>query len=129
MLLTAAELVPLFSIGGRAPLAELEQAGARQVPPPLTLTARPPDEADETRERAGRLFALSTYPGRERDVRLSRVAARTHLHVIGPPGSGKTSMLLRLALGSAAGRGRHRDLGGQRRPRPRVPARAPRSLV
>ena len=95
MLLTAAELVPLFSISGDDPLAELEQAGARQVPPPLTL-----DSGDQ---QEGRLFALATYPGREREVRLTQTGARTHLHVIGPPGSGKTSMLLRLALGSASG--------------------------
>jgi hypothetical protein len=98
LLLTAAELVPLFSISGEQPLAELAQAGARQVPPPLTLT-------NGGEDRDGRLFATSTYPGREREVRLSRVGARTHLHVIGPPGSGKTSMLLRLALGSATSDG------------------------
>ena len=94
ILLTAEELVPLFSIGGNKRLAELEQAGARQVPPPLTLAASS-DDPD------GRLFAVSTYPGRERNVRLTRVGARTHLHVLGPPGSGKTSLLLRLALDSA----------------------------
>ena len=102
MLLTAEELAPLLTVSGTERLAELEQAGARQVPPPLTLTATATDSG-ETRERDGRVFAVSTYPGRERDVRLGRVAARTHLHVIGPPGSGKTSMLLRLALGSASG--------------------------
>jgi hypothetical protein len=94
LLLTAAELVPLFSLDGNDRLAELEQAGARQVPPPLSLAAANEDED-------GRAFAVSTYPGRERDVRLSRIGARTHLHVLGPPGSGKTSLMLRLALGSA----------------------------
>ncbi|MGH2976500.1 MAG: hypothetical protein ACRDLL_16795, partial [Solirubrobacterales bacterium] len=98
MLLTAAELVPLFSLGGeRLQLAELEQAGARQVAPPLALVPT----SDDGDEAEGRSFAIATYPGREREVRLSRVGARTHLHVIGPPGSGKTSMLLRLALASA----------------------------
>ena len=102
MLLTAEELVPLFSIGGSERLAELEQAGARQVPPPLTLsTATTVRATMGGRGAGGRLFALATYPGREREVRLSRVGARTHLHVIGPPGSGKTSLLLRLALASA----------------------------
>ena len=99
MLLTAAELVPLFALGGDTlQLAELEPAGARQVPPPLALV---PTSDDGGKDAEGRPFAIATYPGREREVRLSRVGARTHLHVIGPPGSGKTSMLLRLALASA----------------------------
>jgi hypothetical protein len=96
MLLTAAELVPFFNPTGSERLAELAQAGARQVPPPLDL---------DTASEDGRAFAVATFPGREREVRLTRTAARTHLHVIGPPGSGKTSMLLRLALGSAASDG------------------------
>lgn len=93
LLLTAAELVPLFNPAGSDRLAALAQAGARQVPPPLTLDSHEPGE--------GRVFARATFPGREREVRLSRTGARTHLHVLGPPGSGKTSMLLRLALASA----------------------------
>jgi TraM recognition site of TraD and TraG len=94
MLLTAAELVPLFDPSGSDRLAELAQAGARQVPPPL-------DPISTVGFEEGRPFALATFPGREHEVRLSRTAARTHLHLIGPPGSGKTSTLLRLALGSA----------------------------
>ena len=94
MLLTAAELVPLFDPSGSDRLAELPQAGARQVPPPL-------DPISTVGGEEGRPFALATFPGREHEVRLSRTAARTHLHLIGPPGSGKTSTLLRLALGSA----------------------------
>jgi hypothetical protein len=93
MLLTAAELVPLFNPSGSEQLAELPQAGARQVPPPLDPISTVSEE--------GRPFAVATFPGREHEVRLGRTAARTHLHVIGPPGSGKTSMLLQLALGSA----------------------------
>ena len=98
MLLTAAELVPLFDPTGSERLAELAQAGARQVPPPLDLNNTYSGEE-------GRPFAVATFPGREQEVRLTRVAARTHLHVIGPPGSGKTSMLLQLALGSAGSDG------------------------
>lgn len=90
LLLTASELVPFFDASGSDRLAELALAGARQVPPPLAL------DADD-----GRPFAVATFPGREQEVRLTRTAARTHLHVIGPPGSGKTSLLLRLALASA----------------------------
>jgi hypothetical protein len=94
LLLTAAELVPLFNSTGSERLAELAQAGARQVPPPLAL-----NNTEKTED--GRSFAVTTFPGREHEVQLTRTAARTHLHVIGPPGSGKTSMLLRLALASA----------------------------
>lgn len=99
LLLTAAELVPLFDPTGSERLAELAQAGARQVPPPLTPTA----DGGGGEWEGGRLFARATYPGREQEVRLSRAGARTHLHVLGPPGSGKTSLLLQLALASAAG--------------------------
>ncbi|MGH3010106.1 MAG: type IV secretory system conjugative DNA transfer family protein, partial [Gaiellaceae bacterium] len=93
MLLTAAELALLTTPSRSEQLAELQPAGARKAPPPLTI--------DRGEEGDGRPFAVATFPGRERDVVLTRAGARTHLHVLGPPGSGKTSMLLRLALGSA----------------------------
>ena len=92
MLLTAGELALLTTPSRSEQLAELQQAGARKAPPPLTLDR---DDGD------GRPFAQATFPGREREVVLTRAGARTHLHVLGPPGSGKTSLLLRLALASA----------------------------
>ena len=94
MLLTAAELALLTTPSRSEQLAELQPAGARKAPPPLSLELGD-DDGD------ARPFAVATFPGREKDVVLTRAGARTHLHVLGPPGSGKTSMLLRLALGSA----------------------------
>ena len=53
----------------------------------------------------GRVLGVSTAPGERRELGLSIDDARQHLHVIGPTGTGKSTLLANLALADiAAGR-------------------------
>jgi len=54
----------------------------------------------------GRVVASATFPGAERPLALSVPDSLRHLHVIGPTGSGKSTMLVGLIAGDMeAGRG------------------------
>ena len=56
--------------------------------------------------RVGRVVAQSTFPGAERPLALSVPDSLRHLHVIGPTGVGKSTLLLGLITQDmAAGRG------------------------
>lgn len=70
------------------------------VVPGLALVRSPqllPDRAVPT--RGGRLFGVSSYPGMERrEIRQPGVGARSHTLLVGPTGSGKSSLLTRLLL-------------------------------
>ena len=60
---------------------------------------------DERIPTGGRLIGASTAPGTPRDLALSIDDARHHLHVLGPTGTGKSTLLANLALSDiAAGR-------------------------
>ncbi len=55
---------------------------------------------------SGRLVGVSTYPGQERALGLSPTDSLQHLHVLGPTGTGKSTLLLNLIIQDvAAGRG------------------------
>lgn len=61
--------------------------------------------ADERIRSHGRILGVATAPGERRDLGLSIEDARHHLHVIGPTGTGKSTLLANLALADiAAGR-------------------------
>lgn len=77
------------------PTAELPvDRSARMLPPARGL---PP---------ASRVIGTATFPGRERPVGLSPADGLGHLHVLGPTGTGKSTLLLNLiAQDIAAGRG------------------------
>jgi hypothetical protein len=90
-LLSAAELAALAHLPEPEALAGLVRAGARSVPPPAGL----PEE--------GKPLGLDT---RGEPVALAITDARYHLHLLGPTGVGKSTLLARLALDDlAAGRG------------------------
>jgi hypothetical protein len=90
-LLSAAELAGLAHLPEPQALAGLVRAGARSVPPPAGL----PEQ--------GKPLGLDT---RGDPVLLSITDARYHLHLLGPTGVGKSTLLARLALDDLAdGRG------------------------
>lgn len=61
--------------------------------------------ADERIRSHGRILGVATAPGMRRELGLSIEDARHHLHVIGPTGTGKSTLLANLALADiAAGR-------------------------
>jgi len=85
--LTPSELAILFPI---APLAAAEVSTA------FSPVARP----------GGRLLGLRTHAANAVEVRLSLAESRQHLHLLGPTGTGKSTLLLNLAAQDiAAGRG------------------------
>jgi hypothetical protein len=85
--LTPSELAILFPI---APLAAAEVSTA------FSPVARP----------GGRLLGLRTHVANAVEVRLSLAESRQHLHLLGPTGTGKSTLLLNLAAQDiAAGRG------------------------
>jgi hypothetical protein len=74
--------------------AALSFAGGRQLPPSGSIPTR------------GRVIGEATYPGAERPVAVSVRDSLLHLHVIGPTGVGKSTILCNLILQDlAAGRG------------------------
>lgn len=54
--------------------------------------------AASTRRSVNRAVGTSTFPGDEREVGLSATDALQHLHVLGPTGVGKSTLLLNLIL-------------------------------
>jgi hypothetical protein len=72
----------------------VDRAGARLLP------------AAESVARKGRVVAVSTYPGAQRPLALRMSDSLQHLHVLGPTGVGKSTLLLNLITQDiAAGRG------------------------
>src|SRR6266536_2582470 len=90
-LLSSSELAALSHLPEPQALAGLVRAGARSVPPPAGL----PEQ--------GKPLGLDT---RGEPVALAIGDARYHLHLLGPTGVGKSTLLARLALDDLeAGRG------------------------
>jgi hypothetical protein len=72
----------------------VERSGARLLPVSKEIA------------RHGRIIGRSTFPGRERPVALAARDGLRHLHVLGPTGVGKSTLLLNLIVQDiAAGRG------------------------
>jgi len=95
MLLNAKELAAVAGVPiGELTLPGLSLAGARQLAPSPVIPGR------------GRVVGRATFPGTERAVALSVADSLRHLHVVGPTGVGKSTLLLNLICGDlAAGRG------------------------
>ena len=74
--------------------------------PGLTLGSARQLAASSDLPRRGRVLGRSTFPGAERLLALSVADSLRHLHVVGPTGTGKSTLLLNLIAGDmAAGRG------------------------
>jgi hypothetical protein len=92
-LLTTGELASLAHLPADPAVPGLARAGARPVPPPPGLPA------------SGKLLGDSEL-GTPRPVRLTPVDACQHVHLLGATGSGKSTLIINLALQDiAAGRG------------------------
>lgn len=79
--------------------------GATASLPVARQASRPLAAAAAVRSN-GRLLGTATFPGRERPVALGVRDSLRHLHVIGPTGTGKSTLLLNLiSQDMAAGRG------------------------
>jgi hypothetical protein len=92
--LNASELAAVSSwpagVTNELPVAVL---GSRPLPPSAAIPRR------------GRVIGEATFPGRERPLALSVADSRRHLHVLGPTGTGKSTLLLNLITQDmAAGR-------------------------
>ena len=59
--------------------------------------------ADDRIHSHGRILGVATAPGERRELGLSIEDARHHLHVIGPTGTGKSTLLANLALADISG--------------------------
>ena len=82
-----------WPLGGQA-YPGVQRSGARLLP------------AGEAVARKGRIVGVSTYPGAERSLALRLADSLQHLHVLGPTGVGKSTLLLNLIVQDmAAGRG------------------------
>ena len=93
MVLTASELAALWHLP-REPLARVERVLAPKLAAPATLS------------EGGRLLGVSSWGEVESEISLSLPDSRHHLHLLGATGTGKTTVLLNLAIQDiAAGRG------------------------
>ncbi len=93
--LNTAELVVVagWPVGTTAGLP-VERSRSRLLPPSKAIPAR------------GRVIGTATFPGDERSLALSTSDGLRHLHVLGPTGTGKSTLLLNaIALDVAAGWG------------------------
>lgn len=100
--INAAELAALLGWPlGNPSLPGVEYAGHRQLPPTTGTTLA------LNADRAGkRVLGRATYPGQEGWLHLPPAAALHHLHIIGPTGTGKSTLLGGLIEADiAAGRG------------------------
>jgi len=93
--LNAAELGQLLGVPlGEVALPGLRFGQSRLLAPSVDIPS------------TGRVLGMSTFPGAERPLALSVPDSLQHLHVIGPTGVGKSTLLLGLiAQDMAAGRG------------------------
>jgi hypothetical protein len=94
MLLNVAELAAVsgWPVGETSSLPVVRQASRAVAPAPAILSA-------------GRRLGIATFPGRERPVAVGVRDALRHLHVVGPTGVGKSTLLLNLICQDmAAGR-------------------------
>lgn len=85
-------VVSSFPVGSTHELP-VDMIGSRLVPPSPTI------------RRKGRIVGRSSYPGRERALALTPTDSLRHLHLLGPTGVGKSTLLTNLvAQDMAAGR-------------------------
>ena len=94
LLVNAAELAA--TVGwpvGETSTPGLSLGSARQLPAARSLTT--PSEGSIS-------IAVSTYPGSDASILLGRRKRLSHLHVIGPTGVGKSTLLAQLAIQSIA---------------------------
>ena len=89
--LNASELAGLLAFPvGESPLPGIPAAVARQVPPPLEMPT------------AGTVLADSTYPGMDRPLLISAKDRLLHVALLGPTGTGKSTLMVNMALQDAA---------------------------
>jgi len=93
--LNALELAAFLGVPMRgSQLPGLTLTGTRQLAPAASIPRR------------GRVLGRATFPGSERSLAISVADSLRHLHVIGPTGVGKSTLLTNLAAHDmAAGRG------------------------
>jgi DNA helicase HerA-like ATPase len=83
--LNAAELAGLVGFPvGDVLVSGLSLGAARQLPPPAEVPS------------VGAVLALSTYPGAERPLAIAPKDRLRHLHLLGPTGAGKSTLMLNL---------------------------------
>lgn len=89
--LNAAELAGLVSFPfGNAVLPGLPAGITRQVPPPTDLSA------------SGTILADSTYPGFDSPLAIGRRDRLMHVALLGPTGTGKSTLMINMAMQDAA---------------------------
>jgi hypothetical protein len=83
--LNAIELAAVSSVPiGNTGELPVSMIGSRLIPPSGAIP------------RKGRIIGTASFPGRERPVALSPVDSLRHLHLLGPSGVGKSTLLLNL---------------------------------
>ncbi|WP_462189236.1 MULTISPECIES: helicase HerA domain-containing protein, partial [unclassified Frankia] len=95
LVLNTAELSALVAFPlGSVMLPGLRLGGTRQLAPSADIPSGP------------RIVARSTFPGVQRSLALSVTDSLRHVHVVGPTGTGKSTLLLGMITGDMqAGRG------------------------
>lgn len=96
-LLSPAEAAPLLCMTPGRPLPGLHLGAARQLPPPPDMPAPSTGSV---------VVARSNYPGTHQPLALSLADRLMHSYICGPTGSGKSTLMVNMALSDiAAGRG------------------------